>query len=632
MKLPIDWLKEFVHIDKTPHQIGDIFTMLGFETESVENEVIDLEITPNRGDALSVYGLAREYAAATNQRLSSLDIEDIKFLNELKSIKITNNVPELLTRHSGMLITVDQVKPSSEKIQRRLQSVGMRPINNIVDITNYVMVELGLPLHAFDLDQIKNSAMVFRLSRDSEPIQTIDERTHHLPEGIVVVENQNRMIDLVGIMGATNSSIRPATKRILVHCPIIDPKIIRQTTKQLGIMTDAAYRFERLVDFGMATTALKKAWQLIQRESSARLTEAFDRVYQNPTQRRITLSIEEVHKTLGTKISDDEAQDYLTRLGFTVTQEKIDIHVQVPTWRTGDVKYPVDVIEEIARLYGYEKIPRIPLPNFETKNRANNGLTLKFKIARWLIEQGFQEVLTPTFVSEQEIKSLDYKPGYQYSIQSLADNPDTRYLRPSMIITLAKVLVRNNWYGQLKLFEIGETFAEKYEQSKVCIAQTGNQKKYWAQYVPESAIQVINSDHPLAKQIKLRTTVTFVETDIEIFKEHVKDVTVSEPTLTKVNYRPYSKFTPLVRDIALIVDESTSAREISEVIASIDEKIFLVDVFDEFKSDRFGAAKISRAFHVIFDDPKSSIVESVVNSIWAKIVKIVHQNGWVIRE
>lgn len=632
MKLPLDWLNEFVNVDKTPKQIGDIFTLLGFETESIESEVIDLEITPNRGDALSIYGLAREYAAAINQRLLFPDIDQIEFQDEPKSIRVTNEVPNLLTRLSGLVVMVDQIKPSSEKIQHRLQAVGIRPINNIVDITNYVMIELGLPLHAFDLDQITNSTMVFRPARDLEIIQTIDERPYRLPEGIIVIEDHDRLIDLVGIKGATNSAIRPKTQRILVHCPIIEPKVIRQTTKRLGIMTDAAYRFERLVDFGMATTALKRAWRLIQQESEAELVEAFDSIYQNPVERTITVTTDQIHKTLGISISSDEVYNFLTRLGFTVTQEKMNLHIQVPMWRIGDVKYPVDVIEEIARRYGYDKIPKILLPKFKPIIQTDHSLTLKSKIAEWLIDQGFQEVLTPTFVSEQDIKSLNYNPAHQYSVQSSADNPETRYLRPSMVITLAKVLVRNNWYGQMKLFEIGETFAEKYEQTKVCVAHTGNQKKFWAQFVPESKIQVIHSDHPLAKHLKLRPTVTFVETDVETLKERVKNIEISQPTLTKIDYRPYSKFTPVVRDIATVVDESTSPEEIQAVIMPIDEKIFLVDPFDEFKSDKFGTGKISRAFHVIFDDPKSSILESEVDKIWAKVVKIVQERGWIIRD
>lgn len=632
MKLPISWLKEYVEIKHSPVEIGDILTRLGFETESIDGEVIDLEITPNRGDALSIYGLAREYAAATNQRLLPPDIEKIEFQSESKSIKVTNKVPDLLTRHSGFVITIDQIIPSSTMIQRQLQTIGIRPINSIVDITNYVMIELGLPLHAFDLDQIKDSTMVFRLSNDGEMIQTVNRHTYHLPKGVIVVEDQNRIVDMVGIMGAANSSIRPQTKRILVHCPIIEPKTIRRTIKQLGTMTDAAYRYERLVDFGMVTTALKRAWRLIQYESKAEFVEAFDHIYQNPVEKTIAVTMSEVNNTLGIQISAAEAQDYLTRLGFTVTQEKMHINVQVPTWRIGDVKYLVDVIEEIARIYGYDKIPKIPLPKFEPIVQDDNSFAHKSKIAKWLIDQGFQEVLTPTFVSEQEIQSLDYNPDHQYLVQSSAENSDTRYLRPSMIITLAKVLVQNNWYGQLKLFEIGETFANKQEQTTVCIAQTGNQKKYWSQCVPEFEIHVISPDHPLAKRLKLRTAVTFVESGVETLKEHIKNININEPALTKINYRAYSRFTPVVRDIALIVDESTNADKISEVIASIDERIFLVDAFDEFKSEKFGPNKLSRAFHVIFDDPKSAIDESEINIIWRKIVKIVQQKGWMIRD
>lgn len=631
MKLPISWLKEFINVDKTPPQIGDIFTMLGLEAELVEGEVIDLEITPNRGDALSIYGLAREYAAATNQRLLSPETNQVEFLNESSLLKIINQVPALLTRLSGLVISIDEIKPSSEKIQRRLQSVGIRPINNIVDITNYVMIELGLPLHAFDFDQIKNSTMVFRLSHDRELIRTIDERTYHLPAGIIVVEDQNRLIDLVGIMGAANSSIRPQTKRVLLHCPIINSTIIRKTTQQLGIMTDAAYRYERLVDWGLAQSTLKRAWYLIDKESSAQLVEAFDHIYQPSLQRTIPVTMAEIHKTLGIQISADEVGDYVTRLGFTATRKKTTSHVQVPSWRIGDVKYPADVIEEIARLYGYDKIPKTPLPKTKVKIQVDDSFTLKSKVSKWLVGQGFQEVLTPTFVSEQEIKLLDYKPGSQHSVQSSADNPDTRYLRPSMVITLAKVFVRNNWYGQLKIFEIGETFAKKNEQTKVCIAQTGHQKKYWLQYVPQSEIQVISSDHPLAKHLKLRTTVTFVETDLEALREQVKRVETSESTLTKVNYRPYSRFTPVVRDIALIVDQSTSTEEIRQTIASIDERIFLVDFFDEFKSDKFGPSQLSRTFHVIFDNPKSPTLESVIDKIWQQVVKSVQERGWVIR-
>jgi phenylalanyl-tRNA synthetase beta chain len=433
-------------------------------------------------------------------------------------------------------------------------------------------------------------------------------------------------------MGAANSSINPQTTRILLHSPIIDPKIIRKTTKQLGFMTEAANRYERLVDWGMAQNALERAWYLIQKESTARLVEAFDTIYQKPAKQIIKITAQDIQKTLGVEIKSQQAKDYLTRLGFTVSRSGEKMEVQVPTWRTGDVKYPVDIVEEIARINGYYQIPKTPLPQIAIKVLKNSFFILKSKIATWLVDQGFQEVLTPTFVSGEEVRLAGFRPEDQYTVQSSADNPQLNYLRPSMIITVAKVLVRNNWYGQLKLFEIGETFANKKEQTMVCLAQTGNQQKQWSEFIPESDIQIITPDHPFAKHIKLRTTVTFVETDIETLTGHVKAVKIIGPKLVKINYRPYSRFTPIVRDIALIIDESTNAEEIRKVIASIDQRIFLVDLFDEFQSEKFGPGKISRAFHVIFDDLQSSIPESEVGKIWNRVVKIVQSKGWVIRE
>ena len=618
MKLPISELNKYVPVKHTAKELAEIFVSLGFEDESIEGEVLDLEITPNRGDCLSVLGLAREYAAKTAQPLKPLILTSGKqYKKNCREIEINIADKDACRRYTGAIIKNIQIKPSSPELKDRIKKFGMDSINNIVDITNIVMMELGTPMHAFDLTGIKGNKMLIRTANENEQIKTLDKKINTLSQGAIVIEDGEGLMDLAGIMGGERPSIKTSTVDILLQAAFFDRKIIRQTAKFLGKTTEASYRYERGIDAEQTTEAIEMAIEMISQEvAGAQVSERFDINYLPHNENKIKFDSANIKKLLGVDIDNHFIQDVFARLGI---QKRTGKYI-VPSWRH-DLFIEEDLIEEVARMYDLSKIKPI---NFEKTNIKCNGIDKSYyqqlAIKNQFVKAGYTEISTHTFISDRDFESLNLNEKKMLTPVK-AVSKELNFLRPNLLVGMAKIFSQNRWCYKdgMKLFEIGSIFYPN-EQSHIAIASFS--RKDLAGFTKDqNQIIMVGDSHNLYQQYNLKKTFYFLEMDIAEFPPTNDKMRLRLPK----QFHPVSDFPPITRDIAIIVDQQITAGQILGEIRATDKIIMLVEKFDEYISNKFGAEKKSLAFHIVLDDEKKTLASKDTDAIMKKIVNNLDQ-------
>lgn len=617
MLLPINWLKQYVEINETPEQVAERYIGLGFECELVKPNVIDLEVTPNRGDVLSIIGLAREYAASTGQHLQMPKTTALATDSKLPDFSLEVE-PEAYHRLAATLVKGVKNQPSPTWLREAVESVGMNSIDVIVDLTNYVMFEFGIPMHAFDLDALPAQSFHVRLSTKGEHFTSLKEEAVELPEQAIVVESNGEIIDLLGIRGGKSSMIQPQTTNILVWAVSVPRPLIRRAVKMTGIRTEGAYRHERETDWDMVPLALARFVDLLTQVAGGQPTSAIDWQAQERESKLIAYSVEHINRLLGTDYSSDAVERALTQLGFVLTDGK----AMVPSWRYFDINFPEDLAEEVARIQGYTALPK-------QRIQAQSGPKELFyaqveNLKDRLVAAGLTEVYTESFAGRQEAKL----GGWDESNLAVLANPvnqEFAYCRPSMIPNLVKLLALNSWSDDARVFEVGKVFpAKDLEVTKIALAAYGKQQKLFTQWVPVEAIEILTPDHPLAQLHKLRRPVTVAEVAIdEVILPRISELIV--PT-HKVYYQTISPLPPAVRDISIIVDRTAQPDKIAQQIKAVaPETILLVELFDQFTADKFGADKQSLAFHIIYQSLDQTLEAETVDLLQAKINAMLEQ-------
>ena len=447
-------LKENLTVGDKLHQALDL-----------SDPVLEIDLTPNRPDCLSVIGTAREIAAFQKTKLTYPVIslpESDEDIADFTSVTILD--PDLCPRYSARLVFDIKIAPSPFWLQDRLISLDLKPINNIVDITNFVMMETGQPLHAFDFDRLAENRIVVRAAEEGEKFTTLDQKERLLTTGMLLICDGEKPVALAGVMGGLNSEIEQSTTRILLESAYFDPVCIRKTSKKTGLATDASHRFERGTDPNGTITALNRATQLIAEICNGNIIGNIIDEYPKPVpDRKITLSADSTNRRLGTKLSQNDIKQYLNSIEFKV--EKIDddlLRVIPPSFRV-DISSFEDLTEEIARLYGYNHIETtFPLIPAEAV-RPSKKIDSRYRIKRLLVGLGFTETITYSFINKLscdrlELKSDDQKRRLMNVLNPIAE--DQSVLRTSLIPGLLETMHYNITMQNknLKLFEIGNVF------------------------------------------------------------------------------------------------------------------------------------------------------------------------------
>ena len=362
--IPYSWLKDYISTKLSPLKIAEGLSLHSFSVEKTikekEDFVFEIEVTPNRGDALSVIGIARELKAIFPEKVCKF--KEDKFIKNQKTsdkdkLEVQIKDKSLVPRFVAIVLDNVKIKRSPLFIEERLKKVGIRPINNIVDITNYLMIDRGQPMHAFDYEKIREKRMIIRESKKGEKIVTLDKVERILPQGVIVIEDgAGRLIDLCGIMGAQNSEIEEGTKKVLLFVQIYDPIRIRKASMALGHRTDAALRFEKGIDRENVLPSLWRAAFMAKKYADAKISSNLIDIKNVKTKKeQIKIDYEKINLISGINIDKNKINSILKSLGFEI---KSGIATP-PSWREGDIQISEDLAEEVIRIYGYHKIPSV---------------------------------------------------------------------------------------------------------------------------------------------------------------------------------------------------------------------------------------------------------------------------------
>lgn len=493
MKLPFSMITDLVETSLTPTEVGDLLTMAGFELEGLEKvgseDVLDLKVVANRGDGLSAIGVAREILAKDDSARSTALYQ--RAIGRFESDSTPRGGEGSLTiqtdhctRYGFRILRDAENGASPGWLQERLSAAGMRSISLLVDLTNYVMLELGQPLHAFDLDRLGGPNIVVREARDGEKIRTLNDEEKSLANGMVVICTPDRPVAVAGVMGGLETEVHAGTKNVLLESAHFVNTSVRKTRKALGLNTESSYRFERSVDACGVCAAINRFVELYQECSGGKgswSAEIREEVRVVSPVVSLSVRMDRAERLLGLKVGAENAARYLTNLGFAITQNDGNkITVEVPSWRN-DIEIENDLIEEIGRVHGFEKIPETPMSGVATRGGVFGVPKLADQAREALLKCGLTQIISHSL---RDAHPLDFRKDRRVGPRN-PHSPETSLLRDSLLPGLAETAQRNGGKN-LHLFEIGRVFVKGEwqidESPEIAILSTGNlNATHWAE-------------------------------------------------------------------------------------------------------------------------------------------------------
>ena len=636
--------------------------------EYLGDVIFNFEVTPNRPDCLSIIGLAREIAAITGAPLNLPDStypEADPPIAQSATVEILD--ADLCPRYSASLITGVKIGESPEWMKKWLVSYGMRPINNVVDITNFVMLEWGQPLHAFDFTKLAGRGIVVRRARREEQITSLDGVERKLSRDMLVIADKERAVAVAGIMGGANSEVEANTTSILLESASFSPTSIHYTGRILGMPSEACVRFERGISPEMTMPALKRATQLMVQLAGGQATQGIIDVYPGKKERKpLRITTADVKRVLGIEFTADEITQTLNSLGFDCQQNAAAASVvaKAPYWRS-DINIPVDVIEEVARIRSYEKIPTTLLAQALPKQDPAPITGLKRKVRGVLTGYGFQEIATYSMTGLDVLTRLSPQSGRPEPMPVRIANPmtaDQEYLRPTLRANVLAALATNRSFLEegLKLFEVGKVYLPREaclpdEPDMLCGAVTGRRNESWwqgnggaidffdAKGIVEGLLAYIGvtprfeasadvSLHPV-----YQAAVTIDGKNLGLVGElhpavagHFElpggvylfelNLPALLPHLGHGTYHSVPKFPATVRDIALVVDIAVPNQKIADIIRAV-SLVTSVTLFDVYVGDQVPAGKKSLAYRITYQSPGRTLTDEEVNRVQQQILK-----------
>lgn len=636
IKILDSWLRDYLKTDAKPADIARVLSLTSVGIERIEkwksDYVYDIEITTNRPDLASVVGIAREASAVLPEFGYTADFlppqmkKPTEPAQEHASLTIKND-PQLVNRICAVIMEVSN-KPSPQEITDRLESSDIRSLNTVVDITNYVMRTIGYPTHVFDYDRLNTKTLNITTSKAGETITTLDGKEYILPGGdIIARDDQGRIVDLLGIMGLENSVVTGDTKRIVLFINNDDPHRIRKTSMQLGIRTEAAQLNEKNLDPELVMNALLYGVSQYQKLAGGKLLSKIIDIYPNkPKEKTVSVNHETINRMLGVDLPITKASDMLKKLGFHTTVTGDTITAKIPTFRLADVSIPEDLVEEIARIYGYQNIPNI-LPPFSADlatHLSDEPFYWESRLKQALKYWGFTETYTYPMVSETL-----YEGDTKESVR--LKNPlgeDFVYMRKSLVPSLLQVVEQNKKTKYMRLFEIGNVYCKNGTQLPL-------QTQHLAIVMKEKTISFFELKgvlEQIAQDIGIRE-LSFkaldksgLETEISIGKDVIGTMEILDDDLvnaevdfeklirhatTHASFTPLQKYPPIREDISFIISEEIPTGDVVETIKKVSPLITEVSLFDKYKD--------SRSFHLIYQSTKKNLTTQDVEEIREKI-------------
>jgi len=632
MLVPLSWLKEYVDITLTPKELAEKLTEVGLGVEKItktpDDTIFELEITPNRPDCLSIIGIAREIAAIERKSIRYPKFKTIlKPSSHLPGGKllplIIKTDSEINPRFTGIIITGIKVGESPKWLKEKLEKMNQRSINNIVDITNYVMLELGNPIHAFDYDKIVGNTMIVYQTKGGEKFESVDGLKYRLPKDAVVISDKEKIIDLCGIKGGKNSGTYEGTKTIFIRVPVEISNLTRRTSQALGLRSEASSIFERGVDTNGTIDALKRTTDLVLELARGEIaSDLYDIKSGNFKPWKLKLRICRLSQILGIEIPDKRVLGILEALNLSPILKKNIIETTIPTYRN-DLKIEEDLIEEVARIYGYNNFPKtMPIGKIPiTKIPYFKDYRLDEKVKNILKASGFSEIYTYSLIGEKDLPE-----GMNSQDILRVDNPvsrDFEYLRPTLKINLLKALSQNKSnFEKINLFELGkvyrgrnlDTAAETYFLSGI-----SNSKSFFEiKGVLQEIFEDLGVSEDPTKHIETLEEGVFFELDYSQIL-----IKISASWRTNKIFKPLPKYPPIVEDLSIIAGKNIKTSDLISEIKNQSPLIVTVSLIDQFSSQGGPASgwENSRTFHTIYQHKERNLTMDEVSKIRGKILK-----------
>ena len=685
MKFSYNWIKDLISGRlPEPKKLAELLALHSFEVNEVQRMgsdfIIDIDVLPNRGpDCFSHIGIAREIAVIANAKLKSQEVKlaEDKELKAKDFVKVEVKNKMACPRYTARVLQGVKVGPSPRFIQERLKVCGLRPINNIVDITNYVMLETGQPLHAFDGEKLKDRKIIVRFAKRREKIVTLDEEKYDLDKDILVIADAKLPIAIAGIKGGKNPEIDRKTKIVVIESANFNPRVIRKGSKNIDLKTDASWRFEHGIDPNLTEKAINKAAVLMQEITGGKITQGLVDFYPKKVlPKKVNLDLSYIEKLLGIKISKNEIIKIFKDLGFKVSRlPNLKLQAEIPTRRL-DISLPEDLIEEIGRIYGYKKIPEtFPLISLSPPKRNDQIFWEDFS-KRILKELSFTEVYNYSFVGEELREIFSYKMGELIEIENPVSIKQ-KYLRPSLIpnlLTNLEINLKN--FNDIRIFELGKVYkkkgkgasekrilagaifkkeggsqAEIFFELKGIIDSLLNQlgiSNIWYDFYKPTPEESKTSFWQLKKsaEIKIdRAEIGFLGT---ISPEVLEELKINENSvffeidfdkLTQLcseehEFRPLSRYPSAVRDLAVLVPRGVLVEDVLNRINTVGGKVVRdVDLFDIYEGKELPEGKKNLAFHIIYQAEDRTLRSSEIDEIHQKIIMALEKRlRWQVRK
>ncbi len=627
----------------------------------------DVEITPNRPDLLGMIGVARDLAAIRNKKIILPKIELSTSKDKIQNfLTLENFAPKKCTRYTARLIKNVTIKDSPIWLQKRLLAVGLHPINNVVDVTNFVMLEFGHPLHAFDLANIQDKKIVVRMAKENEKFPALDDETYSLTTEDLVIADAERPIALAGIIGGKNSLITKETKDIVIEAANFLYSNIRKTGNRLKISTDSSYRFERDIADDTADIVSRRAAQLILKTAGGELLEGKLDSYPAPqTPKKVKLRQSRIKKVLTIDLSQRQIAAYLEGLGLKLISQKDDEQIfQIPSFRK-DLTREIDLIEEIIRLFGYN--------NVDTHLRSQKIMDrkrfyLRRKLKRIMVENGFSEIRNWSFGDPADLQKMEIQAEDERWKLAKLKNPlgdSFSVMRSTLIPDLLKNARFNFNHGQkdIKTFELNKAYTRDKEQKlatekfHLSALLSGNSRPiYWKEtnqkidfYEVKGIVEEIISLFPLQDLKYLQSTENYFQqgqaATIQWQKKKIgelgkidrkiagkfdleQDVFILDLDLEKLfsalktevhNFQPIPKYPPVLRDLSFIISKKYEFLKIKKEIASVNKTIKKIVLFDEYQGENIDLDKRSLSFSITFSSDTKTLTDEYIN----KIIKLI---------
>ncbi|MFZ0881967.1 MAG: phenylalanine--tRNA ligase subunit beta [Candidatus Acidiferrales bacterium] len=690
MKVVYNWLKQFVDVTASPADLRARLSLVGIAVDSIEETaagpVLDAEVTANRPDCLGHLGIAREVAAIYRLLLKPLHPKLKESAEKaVDAARVEIEAPELCGRFTARVLRGVKVQPSPDWLRQGLEAIGEKSINNVVDVTNYVMFELGHPLHAYDFDKLTEKRITVRRGKPGEKIRTLDGAERTLTKDMCVIADAARAIGVGGVMGGADTEISFSTRNILLECAWFDPISVRRTSKALGLRSEASYRFERGADPEMAELASRRAAELIQQLGGGEILAGVVDIYpQREPEKKIELSRKELLRVIGADVPDRDIEAILSALGFHPV--RVDVNrgsegslaaiweCQQVSWRQ-DVTRGIDLIEEVARHYGYDKFPaRLPpakrpahrLPHAEAQDRLRERI----------VALGYQEIVEIPIVDTQ--RNELFRP--ENLVPAVIGNPlaeDASVMRSTGIVSMVRAIEWNLNHSQrnLRLFEIGKTYelrdGEPVETPVLTIGATGLAREKtiyeaareysfadlkgdldslaalagnfawqsggppWLTAARAAEIQLSQGNgagtrgqlgvagqiaRRIAEQLKLRQDVFVAELKLEPLLTGIEAADATR------RFKPLPRFPAVERDFSLVLADGVTFAQVEQTIRSLNiPELETVEAADLFRGGQIPAGKFSLMIRVKFQSAEATFTDAQLNEFSARIITALQE-------